>query len=137
MKRRGFIMMLGGAAAAWPLAARAHLAQRMRRIGVLIALAESDPEAQPRIGAFDQGLEKLGWIDDEPNKFVTLASEDNLFERILDRLWGNAEGVKPGHTLRGDIIDLHELHLSAAQRRPWQQLRDACKHTPHGKWYGE
>jgi len=73
----------------------------MRRIGVLIALAESYPEAQARIAAFRQGLEKLGWIDDEPNKFVALASEDNLFERILDRLRGNAEGVKPGHPQRG------------------------------------
>jgi hypothetical protein len=98
------------------------------------------PSALPRLLSLDPErtlVRRSRRQPDEPNKFAALASEDNLFERILDRLWGNAEGVKPGHPLRGDIIDLHELHLIAAQRRPWQQLRDACKRTPHGKWYGE
>jgi hypothetical protein len=59
MKRREFITLLGGAVA-WPLAARAQQAG-MRRIGVLINLASDDPEAQSRIAAFMQGLEKTGW----------------------------------------------------------------------------
>src|SRR5262249_30254917 len=60
--RADFITLLGGAAAAWPLAARAQQpAERMRRIGVLIPLAMDDPEAKARIAAFRQGLEQLGW----------------------------------------------------------------------------
>ena len=61
MGRRDFISLLGGAAAAWPVAARAQQRPRMRRIGVLINLASDDPEAQSRIAAFMQGLEKTGW----------------------------------------------------------------------------
>jgi putative tryptophan/tyrosine transport system substrate-binding protein len=60
VKRREFITLLGGAAAAWPLAARAQQPERIRRIGVLMALAESDPEAQAWVTAFREGLQKLG-----------------------------------------------------------------------------
>src|SRR5262245_26050623 len=59
--RRKFLATLGGVAAAWPLAARAQ--QAMRRIGVLMNLAESDPESQARIAAFREGLGKLGWTE--------------------------------------------------------------------------
>jgi putative ABC transport system substrate-binding protein len=61
MKRREFIALLGSAAAALPLAARAQQPERMRRIGVLITLAADDPEAQARIGAFLQGMQEFGW----------------------------------------------------------------------------
>jgi len=63
MKRREFITLLGGAAAAWPLAARAQQSERMRRIGVLMSLAADDPEGQARLTAFVQGLQELGWTD--------------------------------------------------------------------------
>ena len=63
MRRREFLGVLGGAAAAWPLAARAQQAERMRRIGVLMAQAEDDPELQARVAAFLQGLQQLGWTD--------------------------------------------------------------------------
>jgi putative ABC transport system substrate-binding protein len=60
MRRRKFVTLLGGAAAAWPLAAHAQ-PERMRRIGVLMASAESDPQNEPRLAAFRQGLQALGW----------------------------------------------------------------------------
>src|SRR5258707_14642666 len=63
MRRREFISLLGGAAAAWPLAARAQQPSAMRRIGVLMDLAENDPEGEARIAAFLQGLAQLGWTD--------------------------------------------------------------------------
>jgi putative ABC transport system substrate-binding protein len=62
MNRRTFITLLGGAAA-WPLAARAQQIGHMRRIGVLVAYAESDPEALARVTAFRQGLKELGWME--------------------------------------------------------------------------
>ena len=57
-----FITLLGGAAA-WPIPARAQQPDRMRRIGVLVDLAEDDPEMQLWLTAFRQGLEKLGWSE--------------------------------------------------------------------------
>jgi len=62
VRRRQFITLLGGAAA-WPVTARAQQPARMRRIGVLMGLAESDPEGQSRIAAFRKTLDDLGWTE--------------------------------------------------------------------------
>jgi putative tryptophan/tyrosine transport system substrate-binding protein len=61
MKRRDFITLLGGAAAAWPVPARAQQGERVRRIGVLLPAASDDVEFQARVGAFLQGLQQSGW----------------------------------------------------------------------------
>src|SRR5262245_23657794 len=62
-RRREFIFTLGGVAAAWPRAARAQQAESVRRIVFLHGLAENDPEAQARVVAFREGLERLGWTE--------------------------------------------------------------------------
>ena len=62
MRRRDFITILGGSAI-WPFAARAQQSERMRRIGVLMAHPENDPEFQAYLGAFRDGLQKLGWTE--------------------------------------------------------------------------
>jgi putative ABC transport system substrate-binding protein len=79
MRRREFITLLGGAAAAWPLAARAQQGERMRRVGVLTNLAQTDSEGRARDEAFVQGLRQLDWTEG-----------DNL---RIDRRWtaGDAE----------------------------------------------
>jgi putative ABC transport system substrate-binding protein len=61
VRRREFITLLAGAAAAWPLAARAQQRERIRRIGVLMNLNPDDEEGQARLAAFLQGLQEAGW----------------------------------------------------------------------------
>jgi len=63
IRRRDFITLLGGAAAAWPLAARAQQGDRIRRIGALMSYDEDDPEVKARISAFTQALAGLGWTE--------------------------------------------------------------------------
>ena len=63
MRRRDFINLLGGAAVTWPLAARAQQPDPIRRIGMMMATAESDPEAQVRARIFRNALHELGWTE--------------------------------------------------------------------------
>ena len=63
MRRRDFITLLGGAAAGWPLAARAQQGDRMRRIGVLSGFPADDPEVIARIAAFRQAMQERGWSE--------------------------------------------------------------------------
>jgi putative ABC transport system substrate-binding protein len=63
MRRRDFIKVIGGGAAAWPLGARAQQPGSMRRIGVLMNFAADDPAAQARLTAFLQALQQLGWTN--------------------------------------------------------------------------
>jgi putative tryptophan/tyrosine transport system substrate-binding protein len=82
VKRRAFITLLGGAAAAWPLAARAQQQERMRRIGVLMSVAAEGPEGQARLAAFTNRLQQLGWTDGRNVR--------------IDTRWGagDAEGIR-------------------------------------------
>jgi putative ABC transport system substrate-binding protein len=63
MQRREFITLLGGAAVAWPRAARAQQADRMRRVGVLESRTADDPEGRARLAVFAEGLRELGWTE--------------------------------------------------------------------------
>ncbi|TMJ57495.1 MAG: hypothetical protein E6G82_16190 [Alphaproteobacteria bacterium] len=63
MRRRDFIKVVAGSAAAWPVALRAQQNERKRQVGVVMGLAADDPEAQDRIGAFEQSLQHLGWTE--------------------------------------------------------------------------
>ena len=82
MQRREFISLVGGAAAAWPLAAGAQQPDRMRRIGVLMGFPESDSEAQAYIAAFRDGLQKLGWTEGRnvriDTRWATPADADSM-----------------------------------------------------------
>jgi putative tryptophan/tyrosine transport system substrate-binding protein len=64
VKRREFITALGGAIAAWPIAANAQQGERVKRIGVLMGTSEDDPETSARLAAFRQGLARRGWAAD-------------------------------------------------------------------------
>jgi len=82
MRRRQFITLLGGAAVSWPLAVRAQEADRIRRIGVLVALAEDDPEIKARLAAFRQGLEKRGWSEGRNVSIDTRFAPDSSAGRV-------------------------------------------------------
>src|SRR5262249_19540950 len=78
VKRREFITLLGGAAAAWPLAARAQQGERVRRIGVLMNRAADDSEGQADIATFQQSLQQLGWSDGRNVRIDIRWGEDDI-----------------------------------------------------------
>jgi ABC-type uncharacterized transport system substrate-binding protein len=81
MRRRRFIMLLGGAAATWPLAVRAQQGERVRRVGVLVHGSQTGTVWQQRLAAFRQGLLGLGWQEGRNIHIETLFS-DNDFDRL-------------------------------------------------------
>jgi ABC-type uncharacterized transport system substrate-binding protein len=100
MKRREFTLL--GGAAAWPLAARAQQADRVRRIGALFPIAESDPEQAARRAALQQTLERLGWMEEKnvqldfrfaggPDRFSPLAKE--IVAQQPDVIFAQTPGV--------------------------------------------
>ena len=91
MNRRAFTTLLGGAAAAWPLAAYAQQGERMRRVGVLMTFAADDPDGQANFAALAQGLQEFGWTVGR-----------NL---RLDYRWG-ANNLDRFRTYAGELIAL-------------------------------
>jgi putative ABC transport system substrate-binding protein len=106
MKRREFIVALGGAAVI-PFSARAQPSDRVRRIGVLMALTESDGEGQARIAAFREALEKLGWAEGRNIRIDTRwATPDDVVSR--------QRFVKELIALRPDLVLSHGTPATAA-----------------------
>jgi len=95
VKRREFITLLGGAAAAWPLAAHAQQPEHMRRIGVLMNLAADDAEGEARIAGFLQGLQQLGWTDGGNVRidYRWAAGDTGRFQRSAEELLALAPDV--------------------------------------------
>jgi putative ABC transport system substrate-binding protein len=88
MKRRMFITLLGGAAAAWPLTARAQQGERIRRIGILTPYPKGDPEMGIRVRAFREELGRLGWTDGANVQFDERWTADHM-----DRVWAEAASL--------------------------------------------
>ena len=78
MRRREFVTLFGGAAATWPLAARAQQAERVRRIGLLTGIAGEDTHTKVRISALMQELQRLGWTEGRNVRIDIRAGEGNL-----------------------------------------------------------
>jgi ABC-type uncharacterized transport system substrate-binding protein len=91
MKRRAFILALGGAAATWPLAAQAQQNEPTRRIGVLMTTAD-DPEGQRRLSAFREGLERRGWAEGKNIRIEVnwSVSDAERARSVVDELIGRA-----------------------------------------------
>ena len=118
LRRREFITLLGGgAAAAWPLAARAQ--QGVRLIGILMNLAADDPEGQARVAAFLQGLQEAGWVVGR-----------NARECPLDRLDGRHRlGAMSPHDLRDRF---GQVRLPAGRRCARSGRRAPCCKPANG-----
>jgi putative ABC transport system substrate-binding protein len=109
MKRRDFITLLGGAAAAWPFSARAQQASGTRRLGVLMGYAESDPEAKGFFAGFTQRLAELGWIDGR-----NLRMDVRWAPGSIDRMRTFAKELVE---LRPDVILANSTPVTAALQR--------------------
>jgi putative ABC transport system substrate-binding protein len=112
MKRREFIGLLSGAAATWPLAARAQQAQRMPRIGVLAALAEADPDMQARLDGFRHGLRALGWVEGRNIDYRYTDGREERFQPLAKELLA----------LKPELIFAHATPAVAALQRESRTL---------------
>jgi putative ABC transport system substrate-binding protein len=115
MRRRKFISLLGGAAAAWPLTARAQQPERMRRIGVLMAVAESDADVRSGVALFQQSLQELGWKDGRNIR--------------IDYRWGDADADRI-QALAKELVGLQPDVLVAHSTPSAKGLLQATRSIP-------
>jgi ABC-type uncharacterized transport system substrate-binding protein len=115
MRRREFVAAIGGAAAAWPLAARAQHAQRMRRVGVLMNTVSDDAEGQARLAAFHQGLQQLGWTVGHNVR--------------IDYRWGSADAER-GRRGAAELVALGSDVILASGTPSVVALRQATDRIP-------
>jgi putative ABC transport system substrate-binding protein len=115
MRRREFITLIGGAAMVWPFAAWAQDEERVRRIGVLMSNAKTDPEASARIGALERGLQKLGWSQ---GRNISIAYRWNVTD---------SDSIR---TSVRDLIDLNPDLFLAHTPATVAALKQAARTTP-------
>src|SRR5947209_12738991 len=115
-KRREFITLLGGVAA-WPLAARAQQAERIRRVGVLMAVAESDADVRSGVAAFQQSLQELGWKDGRNIR--------------IDYRWGDADAGRI-QALATELVGL-QPDVLVAHSTPSAKVRIPTKSPGHSE----
>jgi len=109
MRRREFITLVGGAAAAWPVLAQAQQSERVRRIGVLISQAADDSEMEASLTGFRQGLERLGWLEGSNVRIDTRFAHGNLDQTQVH--------AKELIALQPDVILAHSMPVAAALQR--------------------
>jgi putative ABC transport system substrate-binding protein len=153
MRRRELITLLGGAAAAWPLAVYAQ-PERMRRVGMLIAASEDDPDMRSRLAGFRQGLERLGWADGrnlrvdyvfaggQPERFQPLAKEliarkpDVLFAQTPPAVAAMQRETREIPIVFADVSDAVGPGFVASLARPGGNLTGVISYEASitGKW---
>ena len=140
LRRRQFIALLAGAAAAWPLVVRAQQASEIRRLGVLMGYAESDPEANGFFAGFTERLAELGWLDGR-----NLRMDVRWAPGSVDRMRTFAKELVE---LRPDVILANSTPITAALQRETRtipivfccrfrpgRLRFRCEPAPPGWKY--
>src|SRR5262249_27387803 len=115
MRRREFIMLLGGAAA-WPLAAGAQQPERMRRVGVHMNTVADDPRAQARLAAFVQGLRELGWTEGRNIR--------------IDTRWGTAADIDSHRKDAAELVALAPDVILGTTTPSTEALQRATRTVP-------
>ena len=111
MRRREFITFLGGATVAWPLSARAQ-SDQVRRIGVLVGLAEDDPQSKARLAAFRQGLERRGWSEGRNVRIDSRFTASPDYQPLAKELIA----------LQPDVILAHSTPIATALQRESREI---------------
>src|SRR5215813_13954717 len=153
MRRREFIGLVGGVGAIWPFAAHAQQSSKVPRIGVLIAAAQSDPEAKAWVGGFLQGLEKRGWSEDRnlhiDYRFALAGTQAQVLAKELVALQPDAIFAMPTPAVAALQRESHEIPIVfaaladpvgsgfiASLSRPGGNITGVMQYEPSvtGKW---